>query len=261
MFKTFDLKGTGPVIDLSDDQYPTKVHICQHVFEGHPESTYYGMITDGRARLIDVASQNESILRAGMVFRMAGPMVLNASGGTAMIVERMHFKGYPTIAGPLEETGRLKYVNGCTDSLIIPNEKKGDPCLNHLHIPAGIDQTFHDHPSSRIGVIFKGAGVCLTPTDGFDLNAMVPLPFADVEDRAINPKSVVGWDRHELEEGMGWYIPTGLLHSFHTEEKALDVLAWHPETESGPTDEDHPMSNRTMINDVPASQIDSIRTR
>jgi hypothetical protein len=46
---------------------------------------------------------------------------------------------------------------------------------------------------------------------------------------------------------MGWYIPTGCLHSFFTREAALDVVAWHPDSDFGPRDDDHPMINRTVI--------------
>ncbi|MEZ5600003.1 MAG: hypothetical protein R3F36_02845 [Candidatus Competibacteraceae bacterium] len=40
---------------------------------------------------------------------------------------------------------------------------------------------------------------------------------------------------------------SGCLHSFFTEETALDVVAWHPDSDFGPRDDDHPMINRTVI--------------
>ncbi len=46
---------------------------------------------------------------------------------------------------------------------------------------------------------------------------------------------------------MGWYIPTGCLLSFFTRDEALDVVAWHPDSDFGPRDDDHPMTNRTVI--------------
>jgi hypothetical protein len=39
------------------------------------------------------------------------------------------------------------------------------------------------------------------------------------------------------------------------------VVAYHPESDYGPTHEAHPMINRTMVGGVPASQIELIRTR
>jgi hypothetical protein len=46
---------------------------------------------------------------------------------------------------------------------------------------------------------------------------------------------------------MGWRIPTGSVHSFYTRETPLDVIAWHPDSDFGPTDENHPMRNRTIL--------------
>ncbi|NJM12062.1 MAG: cupin domain-containing protein, partial [Synechococcaceae cyanobacterium SM1_2_3] len=90
--------------------------------------------------------------------------------------------------------------------------------FDHLHIPPHTDQTPHTHPSARIGIILKGTGECRTP------NGTYPL-----------------------QPGMGWHIPTGCLHSFFTGEEALDVVAWHPDSDFGPRDDDHPMINRTVI--------------
>ena len=63
-----------------------------------------------------------------------------------------------------------------------------------------------------------------------------------------------------LRPGMGWRIPTGTLHSFFTRGEALDVLAWHPDSDFGPTHDHHPMVNRTMVDGVSASHIGEIRT-
>ena len=73
------------------------------------------------------------------------------------------YRAYTHIGGPVEATGRLKYIDGCTDSLLIPPVKKGDPCLNHLHFPKNIRQTPHTHPSHRIGIVINGEGECVTP--------------------------------------------------------------------------------------------------
>jgi hypothetical protein len=47
------------------------------------------------------------------------------------------------VAGPVEEHGRVRYIDGCTDSLLNAPQLRGEPCLNHLHFPRGIDQTLH----------------------------------------------------------------------------------------------------------------------
>ena len=42
------------------------------------------------------------------------------------------------LVGKVEPTGRLAYIDGCTDTLLISPPRKGDACLNHLHFPKNI---------------------------------------------------------------------------------------------------------------------------
>jgi quercetin dioxygenase-like cupin family protein len=128
------------------------------------------------------------------------------------------FYGQTVLGVPLEEKGRLKYIDGCTDSLLVYAPRLGDPCLNHLHFPAGIDQTFHTHPSIRMGYVARGNGVASFPTGD------VALTTGDI-----------------------FMLPVDTLHRFRTPNESMDIIAFHPETDTGPTDEDHPMLNRTII--------------
>jgi hypothetical protein len=41
----------------------------------------------------------------------------------------------------------------------------------------------------------------------------------------------------------------------------MRVVAYHPDSDFGPQDEDHPMINRTIVDGVSASKIDAIRTK
>jgi hypothetical protein len=140
------------------------------------------------------------------------------SGGQGLAVVVPGYRGLRAVGGPIEARGRLRYIDGCTDTLLAGPARLGEPCLNHLHIPAATRQSTHTHPSLRAGVIARGAGTCVTAAG-----------------------------RHPLTPGLGWVIPTGLAHAFHTDTSPLDVLAWHPETDTGPTDTDHPMLNRTLL--------------
>ncbi len=155
-------------------------------------------------------------LRAGMWF--VAPDGAETEGGRGLAIIVPGYRGLAQLGGPLEAVGRLRYIDGCTDTLLVSPPRRGEPCLNHLHIPAGTLQSSHTHPSVRIGVIARGRGVCVTP-DG----------------------------PHPLAPGLGWVIPTGVRHAFHTDDTSLDVLACHPDTDVGPTDEDHPMLNRTIL--------------
>lgn len=180
-------------------------------------ATHWGLAVAGRTRL-QLPGREPLELQAGMFFVHPGEGRITAPEGTGLVISLVGYRGLPVVGGPLEDTGRLRYINGCSDTLLVSPPRLGEPCLNHLHIPAGVDQSAHTHPSARIGVIARGRGECRTPHGTFP-----------------------------LEAGMGWYIPTGCLHSFHTLEEALDVLAWHPDSDFGPTDENHPMVNRTLL--------------
>lgn len=178
-------------------------------------TTAYGMVTAGQVQLSD-AETGPFALRQGMFFVLPNGGQVN--GGSGLVITLSGYQGLRQIGGPLETVGRLRYIDGCSDTLLICPPRLGDPCLNHLHIPPHTDQTPHTHPSVRIGVILRGTGECRTP-DGV----------------------------YPLQPGMGWYIPTGCLHSFFTRDESLDVIAWHPDSDFGPRDDDHPMINRTVI--------------
>ncbi|NBW63320.1 MAG: cupin domain-containing protein, partial [Synechococcaceae bacterium WB4_1_0192] len=51
-------------------------------------------------------------------------------------------------------------------------------------------------------------------------------------------------------------------HRFLTgSESGLTVVAWHPDSDTGPTDVDHPMVRRTMVGGVSAAELAGIQTR
>ncbi len=174
--------------------------------------TSFGMVTAATTLRTPVGRFE---LAAGMFFVEPGEATVEGGAGYAITTP---WRGLRQLGGPVETTGRLRYIDGCTDTLVVAPPRLGDPCLNHLHIPAGTLQSSHTHPSLRAGVILGGRGRCVTPGGTFD-----------------------------LRPGMGWVIPTGLLHAFHTDDVALDVLAWHPDSDFGPTDGFHPMINRTIL--------------
>lgn len=171
-------------------------------------------------------------LVAGCFAVVPGGSVIFEGAGIAIYTP--DFVGLTQFGGPIEATGRLKYIDGCSDSLVVCPPLYGQACLNHLHIPPGINQSQHVHPSDRIGIIIRGGGECRTPEA-----------------------------THALKPGMFWRIPTGGIHSFHTTDRALEVFAWHPDSEFGPRHEDHPMLTRTIVDGAPASdpRHENIRTK
>ncbi len=220
----------GLLFDYSGNDFPTKLHAwTDKISLRSTNSTYFGFVFKESTQLH--TSVNTYSLLAGQYFCQHTEIALE--GGSGIVIERLSFKGMNMIGGPLENRGRLKYIDGCTDSLLVPPVKLGDPCLNALFFPPNIDQTSHTHPSMRVGMVIKGAGRCVTPERTYDL-----LP------------------------GMVFIIHEEGEHKFQTlENQALVVIAYHPDSDVGPQDEDHPMINRTIVEGVSAAKIEEIRTK
>lgn len=207
----------GLLEDMQDNPFPARFYAWKNETIQHENesASFFGFVQEGIAKI--TASQGVFTLRAGMYFCI--PQALRIKGESAgILVEQMDFKGFFQIGGPIENRGRLQYIDGCTDSLLIAPPLLGNPCLNLLHIPPQTFQSQHTHPSFRIGVIVKGSGKCMTP-DGY----------------------------HRLHPGLIFMIPADALHSFKTEDDDLLVIAYHPDSDFGPTHENHPMINRTIL--------------
>lgn len=193
----------------------------QWAFDSKVQGTYYGYSTETCDVFVNGKSRwvNAHTVWSFPTKEFTRLWVTTAScSGELVLFFCPDYIGQSVSGVELEEAGRLQYIDGCTDSLLIYAPKKGDPCLNHLHFPAGIDQTFHTHPSIRMGYVARGNGVASFP-DG----------------------------DHALNTGDIFLLPVDELHRFRTPNESMDIIAFHPETDTGPTDEDHPMLNRTII--------------
>lgn len=208
------------LLDLSGGPHPTTVSAwSESGLDLRAGATHFGFIYRGPARMRHASG--EFTLSKGMYF--AAPDVCRIEGGgEGIVISRVGYQGVFQIGGPIEERGRLRYINGCTDSLLIPPVLKGDACLNVLHVPPHTDQTAHTHPSIRVGLVALGEGYCETP-------------------RGASP----------LLPGTVFIIPAGELHSFHTNDCGLTMITYHPDSDFGPTHEEHPMLNRTIIGGSP----------
>jgi len=170
------------------------------------------------------------LLSPGMSFSTLGLISL-AGSGNVFGVSVNKFQSLFQLVGPIFPEGLLSYIDGCTDSLLIPPPRLGDPCLNHLHFPPGTNQTQHTHPSFRAGLVFSGRGQ------------------AHLDNKI-----------KDISQGEVFLLPSGELHSFQTYESSMDIIAFHPDSDFGPTDTNHPMINRTIIDGQPASYIKDILT-
>lgn len=177
-------------------------------------------------------------IQAGMYACVKGAFVSAEPTAYGIVITKPKYKGLFQIGGPVEEVGRLKYIDGCTDSLLIPPVMKGDPCFNLLVFPPGIDQTMHTHPSVRLGMVISGRGVCRQLTAKHQPGE----PMGDPVEERI-----------DLYPGQVFSIMAEGVHAFSTPHgEGMAVVAYHPDSDFGPTHEEHPMLNRTIIDGVSA---------
>lgn len=182
----------------------------------------YGYVQSGRVRVS--GPDFDWTLRRGQWFVTPGSCRLDFDPAVPpqrtrlVVAQRLGFLGLSAAGGPIEERGRLRYIDSCSDTLLAAPPRQGDPCLNLLHFPPGIEQTMHVHPSVRAGVVARGAGTCDTPSGS-----------------------------SELVAGLFFSIPANGVHRFTTSSlEGMDVIAYHPDSDWGPTDEQHPMLTRTL---------------
>lgn len=227
-FQTFRLE-TNCLSELCDEKFPTSLYSWKEdSLELSGDGTHFGYVFQGNPLL---KTQLGSFhLREKMFFCVPNSFLIE--GGEGIVISRISYKGMFSIGGQIEEAGRLRYIDGCRDSLLIPPILKGDPCLNALYFPKSITQTPHTHPSVRVGMVAKGRGECVT-NDG------------------VFP----------LEAGKVFIIPPEVLHSFNTYDDEMVVIAYHPDSDFGATHEEHPMINRTIVDGVSAANIEKIRTK
>jgi hypothetical protein len=261
-FISFDGATSGLIFDqASHKEYPLSYY---HIINGKGldrvdlKSSYYFYCYEGEVIIDRFGSGGSMYIGKHMYGSVSGDWSINPFAlGKAIVIRVFHeralyprtkFRAVDMVGGPIEEEGRLKYIDGCTDSLLIPPVKMGDPCLNHLHFPSGIDQTPHTHPSHRIGIVAKGHGECVTPFGNLPLTEGMIFVIKE-------------WDGSSYDTGKdGNMHPTG-THKFKTFDEAMDVIAFHPDSDFGATDVDHPMINRTIVDGVSANSIDEIRTK
>jgi len=259
-FISFNNDEIGLIFDDSKHlKYPIKYYnvINGIGYEQNKDASYYGFVYSGNTEIISEGRPKGSVGK-GMYFSISGEFIINPScESKVVLIEVLHTKGiYPInnytamyqIGGAIEDEGRLKYIDGCTDSILIPPIKFGDPCFNHLHFPKGIIQTPHTHPSHRIGIVARGYGECVTPFGNLPL----------IEGMIFVIKA---WDGKSFEKGIDGQIYENGNHCFYTTDSIMDVIAFHPDSDFGAKDENHPMINRTIVKGVSANSIDSIRTK
>ena len=190
-------------------------------------STFYGYVLSGIVTIKTIKNSTHLGLTIGSGGFFAFPDSVNfeiKNDGVLIVIERLGLRSMPAV-GIRESHGRLAYIDGCSDSILVHPSRSGDAVLNHLHFPKGILQTQHTHPSIRLGIVAEGHGHAWQKK----------LAFTD------------GW-KIELNAGGIFCLQESELHSFMTTDCSMDIIAFHPDSEDGPTDSKHPMISRTYIN-------------
>jgi hypothetical protein len=258
-FISFGKANSGLIFDdSSNPQYPIRYYnvINAEGVKLNSEYSYYGYVYTGIVGIHRYESPT-IYLTEGMYFSLSNGFRFSTNSiGSCILIEVLNtgyyaetnFKAYATFGGPIEEKGRLKYIDGCTDSLLISPVKKGQPCLNHLHFPHSINQTQHTHPSHRIGIVASGYGECITPFGNLPLEP--EMIFV-----------IKAWDKKEYAKGLDGNSYAIGQHAFRTFDKPMNVIAFHPDSDFGPEDEFHPMINRTIVDGISANQLKDIMTK
>lgn len=213
----FHTNQISKVIYANNDFLIRAFQVNQNTFYRPVHKTIYGFIAQGS---VSIKSDGiDSRLGEGTYFSISENLSLEISPNSMGIIIETNFSHVLNmIGGPVEKTGRLKYIDGCSDTLLISPAKLGEPCLNLLHFPANTIQTMHHHPSFRFGMVVTGAG------ESVSQNGKIALKAGDV-----------------------FFIPENVEHKFNTFDSEMNVIAFHPDSDWGPTDEVHPMKNRTWF--------------
>ncbi len=210
-------------ISSTRSMYPTSI-TCMKVggFHAPSTSTIYGVCTEATDNVRikpDDKIFPEMSIKVGSVFTMSGGFeAICKTNFTLFIIERYGYRGLFGLS-QVEDRGRLAYIDGCSDTSIFPPARCGDPCLNTLHFPKGIDQTQHLHPDIRVGIVLNGEGIAYRNNE---------------------------WEE-PLVKGSMFIVGESEIHSFRTKNTGMTVIAYHPTTDTGPTDANHAMINRTYI--------------
>ena len=95
------------------------------------ESSHFGFVHCGRTMLSCGSGSFE--LSSGMYFSVPGAATVKGAG-VGFVASCIGLRGLFQMGGPIEEKGRLQYIDGCSDTLLIAPATMGDPRLNLLHI-------------------------------------------------------------------------------------------------------------------------------
>lgn len=202
--------------------------------------THFGVVISGSA-VISYSSIPPREIHAGEYFCIRDDsfsLSVEFPTSKCLVFSIKGYDGMNSVGGPLQSYARYKYLGGGFNSVLVHPVKAGDPALHHLLMPANTDQSkdilpngkesgFHTHPSLRVGIILSGSGECVVP-------GLAPV---------------------KLSKGKVFIIPTNCKHYFRTSLEDLHIIVFHPDSESGMTDENNLMRGNTFVGGLSAKHI------
>jgi hypothetical protein len=222
--------GHREAIDMRMSMYPSLM-TCYHTDEengfecGEAYATSFLYVLKGSVGFVQKHGP-AVVVPAGSALSIPGVfgVVKHEDGAVFFEIRRLGYRGMWGLTR-IEQKGRLAYIDGCTDTTLIQPPRLGDPVLNYLHFPPHINQTQHLHPSIRFGVVAAGQGIAWKQTTEHDEGWEIPL-----------------------QAGGMFCLEESAIHSFRTLDSFMDIIAYHPDSDTGPSDQNHAMLNRTYIN-------------
>src|SRR5947209_14299147 len=120
----------GVEIDARITMYPSRLIVVgSTVRRFDPTLTTFGYVLEGNPVL--VLGTERLQLTEGYYFSVPGGYTLEATGCVVVLIDRFGFRGLLTV-GRIETTGRLSYIDGSSDTLLVSPPRQGDACLNLL---------------------------------------------------------------------------------------------------------------------------------
>lgn len=175
-----------------------------------------GQVSSGTDFIITGQGKAFAVMHTGTA-AVTGPAVVISTPGTFVTESKLAMVD-PTLPG------QLAYIDGCSNTNLVDPLRNGDPCINYLYFPGGITQTYHSHPSLRLGLVLSGIGTAWIMQHGKEVQ--VPLIAGQV-----------------------FYLHRHCIHRFSTpSDSHMSIMVFHPDSEDGPRDEANPMKTRTYIN-------------
>jgi hypothetical protein len=207
----------GVIFDQTLSMYPSRVvgHLSGERDFTEEFTHTFGYVHSGKVKLSQGADF-QCVLSAGMHLSVAGSFRVSGDGA-AVFFQRVGFRGLTQIGGPIEKIGRLCYIDNCMNSVLVSPPRVGDACMNLLSFPPNVEQTLHVHPSTRLGIVAAGEGKCVSP----------------------------GRPDVALKEGEVFVLEEAYPHCFHSSSAGLLIIAYHPDSDVGPSDLKNPMLSRT----------------